>query len=169
LIECQRAPRRAPEARWRRGLTPCTEADSHLGRRGSRAALKAGSVPENHWRRSLSSERLRSADTASLAHSAASCNHASRSTGLMALSAFRQHSSASRRYLLAAVSDIGSSKRGSVLSARQMVRRLVATSHAYGVESALDTGSSSDRHLRNPGAHRFLCSSEKGAFRFKPY
>jgi hypothetical protein len=87
---------------------------------GSRAPLKAGLVPENHWRRSLSSERLRSADSASLAHSAASCSHASRSTGLIALSAFHRHSSASRRYLFAAVSDVmaGSSKRGSVLSAR---------------------------------------------------
>ena len=100
-------------------------------------------VPENHWRRSLSSEGLSSADSAGFAHSVASRSHASRSTGLIALSAFRRHSSASRRYLFAAVSDVmaGSSKRGSVLSA--LVDGEGDSSRhpmLMGAESALDTG-----------------------------
>jgi hypothetical protein len=77
-----------------------------------------------HHLRSLSSkELLSSAPAASFAQSAASRSHASRSTGLIAFSAFRRHSSASRRYLFAAVSDFmaGSSKcsgDGSVRSAQ---------------------------------------------------
>jgi hypothetical protein len=96
-----------------------------------------------HHLRSLSSrELLSSAPAASFAQSAASRSHASRSTGLIAFSAFRRHSSASRRYRFAAVSDFmaGSSKwlwrRFGSFCAVDREERLGPTSHAYGVPSA---------------------------------
>ena len=81
-----------------------------------------------------------SAPSASFAQSAATRSHASRSIGLEARSAFRRHSSASRRYLLASdimgiLHDLGVS-----LCAVHREGTPVAASHKYGRSSTRTVG-----------------------------